>query len=92
MKLRMPVVLAAVVAATATACGGAAPAPGARELTVFAAASLTETFSAMERQFEAENPGVDDAPGRGLRHPVTDPPSPCVPACSGPSGPGCRRR
>jgi molybdate transport system substrate-binding protein len=59
VKLRMPVVLAAVVAATATACGGTAPAPGARELTVFAAASLTETFSAMERQFEAENPGVD---------------------------------
>jgi molybdate transport system substrate-binding protein len=44
-------------------CGGgstspAAPAAPAQELTVFAAASLNETFSALGRQFEADTPGV----------------------------------
>jgi molybdate transport system substrate-binding protein len=47
-------------------CGGgsapsAAPsaAPQARTLTVLAAASLTETFTALEQRFETDNPGVD---------------------------------
>ena len=41
--------------------GGAAPsaAPEARTLTVLAAASLTETFDGLEKQFEADHPGVD---------------------------------
>nr|WP_239028598.1 molybdate ABC transporter substrate-binding protein [Pseudonocardia acidicola] len=45
-------------------CGGAssgsaqASAPQARTLTVFAAASLTDTFNALGKQFEAQNPGV----------------------------------
>ena len=51
------------------ACGGgpqpASPAPSAAApaesgtLTVLAAASLTETFTALEKQFEAGHPGVD---------------------------------
>ncbi|ANY09759.1 molybdate-binding protein [Pseudonocardia sp. HH130630-07] len=70
----MPRAAAAVVAATALAalagCGGgdagggaggdAAPAPAqGGTLTVFAAASLTGTFSELEKQFEAANPGSD---------------------------------
>src|SRR6201991_711915 len=39
------------------AAGGAAPA--ARMLNVFAAASLTESFTAMKAQFETDNPGVE---------------------------------
>ncbi len=43
--------------------GGAAappsPVPEARTLTVLAAASLTETFTGLEQQFEADRPGVD---------------------------------
>ena len=34
-------------------------APQARTLTVLAAASLTESFTALEKTFEAQNPGVD---------------------------------
>ena len=33
--------------------------PEARTLTVLAAASLTETFNGLEKQFETDNPGVD---------------------------------
>jgi molybdate transport system substrate-binding protein len=49
-------------------CGGEAPSdtnaagaptPEKRTLTVLAAASLTETFGALEKQFETDNPGVD---------------------------------
>lgn len=45
----------------AAAGGSAAPsaAPEARTLTVLAAASLTETFTALEKQFETDHPGVD---------------------------------
>jgi molybdate transport system substrate-binding protein len=57
--------LAALVAAGAalvlSACGSGEAAPGsppARELTVFAAASLTETFTDLGERFEAANPGV----------------------------------
>ncbi|GAA4541062.1 molybdate ABC transporter substrate-binding protein [Pseudonocardia xishanensis] len=40
----------------APSSGGAAE---SRTLTVFAAASLTESFTALEKTFEAQNPGVD---------------------------------
>jgi molybdate transport system substrate-binding protein len=41
-------------------CGGGAQPPAEpRTLTVLAAASLTETFTALEKQFEADHPGVD---------------------------------
>ena len=72
MKVRMPVLLAAVVAVAAAlaGCGGgepagqapagtAAPAPEPRALNVFAAASLTDVFTAMKSQFETDNPGVE---------------------------------
>lgn len=60
---------AALAAASAVlllaACGSGTPAapaagaaPEARDLTVFAAASLTETFTALGEQFEIDNPGV----------------------------------
>lgn len=42
-----------------TGCGGSASAPEQRTLTVFAAASLTEAFTALEPRFEEANPGVD---------------------------------
>ena len=56
-----------VVAAAALALAGcgsdtgspSSPAPGERTLTVFAAASLTESFTALEGKFEADHPGVD---------------------------------
>ena len=65
-------VVGAAVAATAltalTACGGGTD-PGAQSgqggqaqggtLTVFAAASLTDTFGQLEKQFEQANPGTD---------------------------------
>ncbi len=47
-----------------TGCGGgsappaAPPEPEPEELTVFAAASLNETFTALGKQFETDNPGV----------------------------------
>ncbi|MFD9894626.1 molybdate ABC transporter substrate-binding protein [Amycolatopsis sp. NPDC059027] len=61
--------VAAAVALAATACsssdkassnpGGQAPAPSpGGTLTVFAAASLTESFGALGKQFEAKHPGV----------------------------------
>jgi molybdate transport system substrate-binding protein len=60
VKLRLSAVLAVVLAATVSGCSSGAPgAPQTRELNVFAAASLTESFTAMETQFEAANPGVD---------------------------------
>lgn len=57
--------LAAALVACAgllAACGGAEPAAGSpepRELTVSAAASLTDVFGQLETRFEAANPGVD---------------------------------
>jgi molybdate transport system substrate-binding protein len=59
VKVRMSAVLVVALAAVVSGCGGGSTAPEGRTLTVFAAASLTETFTAMETQFEAENPGVD---------------------------------
>jgi molybdenum ABC transporter, periplasmic molybdate-binding protein len=38
--------------------GGPSAAPAPRTLTVFAAASLNETFTALGKQFELDNPGV----------------------------------
>jgi molybdate transport system substrate-binding protein len=58
------VVLACTVVALA-GCGGGGAAdesaaePEPRTLTVFAAASLAETFTALAERFEADNPGVD---------------------------------
>jgi molybdate transport system substrate-binding protein len=64
VKLRA--VAAAGLTALLAGCGGGgsaatAPsaAPEARTLTVLAAASLTETFNGLEKQFEAAHPGVD---------------------------------
>jgi molybdate transport system substrate-binding protein len=53
---------AAAVAAmlVAAGCGSSsASGPGQRTLTVLAAASLTESFGALEKKFEAEHAGVD---------------------------------
>ena len=51
-------VVAAVLVLTA-GCGGAAPASGVTgEVTVFAAASLTESFTAIGNDFEAADPGT----------------------------------
>lgn len=67
MKIRAFAVLAAAGAALLLAgCGGggaapAAPAsaaPEARTLTVFAAASLKDTFTELGKRFETDNPGV----------------------------------
>jgi len=43
----------------ATACGAGSEAAGQTTLTVYAAASLAESFGALEKRFEAEHPGVD---------------------------------
>jgi molybdate transport system substrate-binding protein len=53
--------LAACGSGTPAAGTGGAPAsaaPQARDLNVFAAASLTETFTELKTQFETDNPGV----------------------------------
>ncbi|OZM70546.1 molybdate ABC transporter substrate-binding protein [Amycolatopsis antarctica] len=66
--MRKTVVALSALALFSTACGAAGgDAEGAaddgagapRTLTVFAAASLTESFGALEKRFEAEHPGVD---------------------------------
>ena len=68
--MRTRVLVAVLGALVLAGCGGgaavggapsAAPAaaPEARTLTVLAAASLTETFNALEKRFEADHPGVD---------------------------------
>ncbi|WP_037318018.1 molybdate ABC transporter substrate-binding protein [Amycolatopsis orientalis] len=57
MRRLVPALLALALAATA--CGSeAAPQDGGRTLTVFAAASLTESFGALGKRFEAQNSGV----------------------------------
>ncbi|MFD6068831.1 molybdate ABC transporter substrate-binding protein [Amycolatopsis lurida] len=48
----------AALALAATACGSGEPAAEAKTLTVFAAASLTESFGALGKRFEAQNSGV----------------------------------
>jgi molybdate transport system substrate-binding protein len=53
------VALAAIAAAVvATGCGDDASSTSSRTLHVFAAASLTEAFTALGRTFEADHPGV----------------------------------
>lgn len=48
----------AALALAATACGSGEPAAEGKTLTVFAAASLTESFGALGERFEAQNSGV----------------------------------
>ncbi len=59
---RLWLVLVALVGLVATACGGgttqAPPSAEPRTLTVFAAASLTESFTEIGKLFDTENPGV----------------------------------
>jgi molybdate transport system substrate-binding protein len=61
---KLATALAAGAALLLTACGSGepapagAPAPPERELTVFAAASLTEAFTALGERFETDNPGT----------------------------------
>jgi molybdate transport system substrate-binding protein len=43
----------------ASTAGASSAAPAPRTLTVFAAASLTESFTSLEKTFEQQNPGVD---------------------------------
>ncbi len=52
------IVIAALVLLLA-GCGAGAPGGETRQLTVLAAASLTDVFGQLERSFEAANPGVD---------------------------------
>ncbi|GAA1310732.1 molybdate ABC transporter substrate-binding protein [Pseudonocardia xinjiangensis] len=73
MRTRLPVAAAAAGLVLLAGCGGTpsgtdARAPGTpeqRTLTVFAAASLTESFGEIEKQFETDNPGVDVVPSYG---------------------------
>ncbi len=68
MKSRALAAIGAAAALLLAGCGGsssgsssAAPTPAAaapKTLTVLAAASLTETFTALGKQFETDNPGV----------------------------------
>jgi molybdate transport system substrate-binding protein len=57
----LALVLAAACSSPSQQASTAAPsaAPEARTLTVFAAASLTESFTSLEKTFESQNPGVD---------------------------------
>lgn len=57
-RLLLPVVGVAVGLAAAS-CGTDEAAADSRRLTVFAASSLTETFTELESAFEANHPGVD---------------------------------
>ncbi|HEY4419207.1 MAG TPA: molybdate ABC transporter substrate-binding protein [Pseudonocardia sp.] len=68
MRMRMMTAASAAGLVLLAGCGGGAPsdtnaggapAPAKRTLTVLAAASLTETFGELEKQFETDNPGVD---------------------------------
>lgn len=60
MKARLAAVLAALLVVSACGSSGSADGGGGqRTLNVFAAASLTEAFGAIEKRFEAEHPGVD---------------------------------
>jgi molybdate transport system substrate-binding protein len=63
VRTRLQVLLAAALVAVLAGCGGGAPdggsAPEPRTLNVFAAASLTDTFTAVASRFETDNPGVE---------------------------------
>ncbi|MFT7840412.1 molybdate ABC transporter substrate-binding protein [Saccharothrix sp. BKS2] len=55
----MRAVAAAVVAAVLVSCGSPGRPAAPERVTVFAAASLTEAFTALGREFEVANPGTD---------------------------------
>ncbi|MFL6060433.1 MAG: molybdate ABC transporter substrate-binding protein [Marmoricola sp.] len=59
-QLRVPALLlaAAVSAASLAACGSDVEGSGATTLTVYAASSLTSTFTELGKDFEATHPGV----------------------------------
>jgi molybdate transport system substrate-binding protein len=57
--MRRPLAVLAVAGLLAAGCGGPGGADGGRTLTVFAAASLTDVFTALAEEFEADHPGVD---------------------------------
>jgi molybdate transport system substrate-binding protein len=60
MRLYAAAVAALLVGVSVAGCGsGSAAAPEQKTLTVLAAASLTESFGALEKKFEAEHAGVD---------------------------------
>lgn len=54
MRVTLVFAVAALLAVTVSGCSG-----GGRTLTVFAAASLTEAFGALQQRFEHDHPGVD---------------------------------
>lgn len=63
MRIRGRAVVAAAAAVLLTACGGGASggtsaAAAPRTLNVYAAASLTDTFTELGNRFQADNPGV----------------------------------
>ena len=66
MKIRALAAIGVASALLLTGCGGssggtsapATPAAAPQTLTVLAAASLTETFNALGKQFETDHPGV----------------------------------
>ncbi|HET6212668.1 MAG TPA: molybdate ABC transporter substrate-binding protein, partial [Micromonosporaceae bacterium] len=51
-------ILAALVVVALGGCGSAAPAKGAGTVTVLAAASLTEVFTKLGKDFQTANPGT----------------------------------
>jgi len=57
VRTRLHVLLAAALVALLAGCGGGAA--ETRTLNVFAAASLTDTFTALKTRFETDNPGVE---------------------------------
>lgn len=57
--MRSRVIVSLAAALTTALAAGCAPSSADRAVTVFAAASLTETFTALEERFERDNPGVD---------------------------------
>jgi molybdate transport system substrate-binding protein len=57
--MKKPMAALAALALLAAGCGSGAGGAGATTLTVFAAASLADSFGALEKRFEAEHPGVD---------------------------------
>lgn len=50
-------ILSVLLSIALTACGSASDAPAGRSLTVYAAASLKQTFTDIGAQFESDNPG-----------------------------------
>lgn len=57
-SLGITAVLASAAVLALTGCGGSSEEAEDRELTVFAAASLTDTFTELAEEFEKDHPGV----------------------------------